>query len=295
MKAKDNVYQWLINLFMAMVVCLCVLPLVLLFSASFTSQEAIIRNGFTFIPSSFSTEAYRYLWHDAARLARAYGVTLTVTVIGTAVSLCITTLLAYPLSRKDLPLRQFLAFFIFFTMLFNGGLVPLYLVYTKLFELKNTIWALIIPIGLTNAFFVMITRTFFQTTIPNEVIESGKIDGAGELRIFAQIVLPLSLPILATIGLFQTIHYWNDWFNGLIFLTDSRLFSIQNLLNRILLDAQFLSTMDLGTAQGDMSASIPTQSIRFAIAVVGIVPILLIYPFFQGFFVKGLTVGAVKG
>ncbi|SDD02797.1 putative aldouronate transport system permease protein [Paenibacillus sp. UNCCL117] len=295
MRAKENVYQWLINLFMALLACLCVLPFVLLFSASFTSQEAIIRNGFTFIPSEFSTEAYTYLWNDAAKLARAYGVTITVTAIGTAVSLAITTLLAYPLSRKDLPLRNFFAFFIFFTMLFNGGLVPLYLIYTKLFELKNTIWSLIIPIGLTNAFFVMITRTFFQTTIPNEVIESGKIDGAGELRIFGQIVLPLSLPILATVGLFQTIHYWNDWFNGLIFLTDSRLFSIQNLLNRILLDAQYLSTMDFGSAQGELTSSIPTQSIRFAIAVIGIVPILLIYPFFQGFFVKGLTVGAVKG
>ncbi|MCS7464194.1 carbohydrate ABC transporter permease [Paenibacillus doosanensis] len=295
MKTKENVYQWLINLFMIVLACLCILPFILLFSASFTSQDAIIRNGYTFIPSEFSTEAYHYLWNDAAKLARAYGVTIIVTIIGTAASLAITTLLAYPLSRKELPLRQFFAFFIFFTMLFNGGLVPLYLVYTKLFELKNTIWSLIIPIGLTNAFFVMITRTFFQTTIPNEVIESGKIDGAGELRIFGQIVLPLSLPILATVGLFQTIHYWNDWFNGLIFLTDSRLFSIQNLLNRILLDAQYLSQMDLGSAQGEMTAAIPTQSIRFAIAVVGIVPILLIYPFFQGFFVKGLTVGAVKG
>jgi len=295
MKAKDNLYQWLINLFMSLLACLCVLPLVLLFSASFTSQEAIIRNGFTFIPSEFSAEAYRYLWNDAAKLARAYGVTIVVTVIGTATSLAITTLLAYPLSRKDLPLRNFFAFFIFFTMLFNGGLVPLYLVYTKLFDLKNSIWSLIIPIGLTNAFFVMITRTFFQSTIPNEVIESGKIDGAGELRIFGQIVLPLSLPILATVGLFQTIHYWNDWFNGLIFLTDSRLFSIQNMLNRILLDAQYLSTMDFGSAQGELLSAIPTQSIRFAIAVIGVVPILLIYPFFQGFFVKGLTVGAVKG
>ncbi|TBL71245.1 carbohydrate ABC transporter permease [Paenibacillus thalictri] len=295
MQTKERTYQWLMNVIMAGLACICVLPFILLFSASLTSQDAIIANGFTFIPTVFSTDAYVYLWNDAAKIARAYGVTVFVTVVGTAASLIITTLLAYPLSRKDLPLRNVLAFFIFFTLLFNGGLVPLYLVYTKLFELKNTIWALIVPIGLTNAFFVMITRTFFQTTIPGEVVESGKIDGAGELKIFVSIVLPLSLPILATVGLFQTIHYWNDWFNGLIFLTDSKLFSIQNMLNRILLDAQFLSTMDFGAVQDNMTATIPTQTIRFAIAVIGVVPILLIYPFFQSFFVKGLTVGAVKG
>ncbi len=192
-------------------------------------------------------------------------------------------------------MRNAVTFFIFFTMLFNGGLVPLYLVYTQLFDLKNTIWALIFPLLLTNAFYVIIMRTFFQTTIPNEVIESGKIDGAGELRIFVKIVLPLSLPILATIGLFQTINYWNDWFNGLIFLTDSKLYSVQNLLNRILLDVQYLASLDFGAAQGDLTAGIPTETIRLAIAVIGVIPILVIYPFFQGFFVKGLTVGAVKG
>ncbi|MEK3720329.1 carbohydrate ABC transporter permease [Paenibacillus sp. FSL H8-0034] len=295
MESKERMYQLLANLIMAITACVCVLPFILLFSSSITSQASIIKHGFNFIPTDISFEAYGYLWNDAAKIIRAYGVTIVVTLIGTTVSLIITTMLAYPLSRKDLPLRNFLAFFIFFTLLFNGGLVPLYLIYTKLFDFKNTIWSLIIPIGLTNAFFVMITRTFFQTTIPYEVIESGKMDGAGEFKIFYRIVLPLSLPILATVGLFQTIHYWNDWFNGLIFLTDSKLFSIQNLLNRILLDAQFLSSMDFGTAQGDLMAAVPTQTIRLAIAVIGVIPILIIYPFFQGFFVKGLTVGAVKG
>ncbi|MFC4598679.1 carbohydrate ABC transporter permease [Cohnella hongkongensis] len=295
MRAKERMYQSLVNLTMGLLSLLCVLPFVLLFSSSITAQSEIIVSGYRFIPSKIDFEAYEYLLNDAASIVRAYGVTVTVTAIGTAASLAMTTLVAYPLSRKDLPHRNFFSFYIFFTMLFNGGLVPLYLVYTKLFDFKNTLWALIVPIALVNAFYVIITRTFFQSTIPIEVIESGKIDGAGEFKIFYRIVLPLSLPILATVGLFQTIHFWNDWFNGLIFLTDSSLYSIQNLLNRILLDAQFLSTMDFGTAQGELLAGIPTMTVRLAIAVIGVIPILVIYPFFQRFFVQGLTVGAVKG
>lgn len=179
-------------------------------------------------------------------------------------------------------------------MLFNGGLVPTYMVYTQLFDLKNTLMALIIPSLLMNAFFVMLMRTFFLTSIPAAVIESAKIDGAGEFRIFVRIVLPLSLPILATVGLFQTIHYWNDWFNGMVYVTDDKLYSLQNLLNRILLDIQFLSSSNFGS-QTELSANTPTESVRMALAVIGVLPILIAYPFFQKFFVKGLTVGAVKG
>ncbi|CAM4014202.1 carbohydrate ABC transporter permease [Paenibacillus alkaliterrae] len=295
MQAKERAYQWFINAVMALLACMCILPFILLVSSSITSQSMIIANGYSFLPREISFEAYAYIWNDAERIFNAYGVTILVTVLGTVLSLAVTSLLAYPLSRKDMPHRNFLAFFIFFTMLFNGGLVPVYLLYTQFFEFKNTVWALIFPMLLTNAFYVMIMRTFFQTTIPVEVIESGKMDGAGELKIFYKIVLPLSLPILATIGLFQTINYWNDWFNGLIFLTDSRLYSIQNLLNRILLDVQYLSSMDFGTAQDDLMAGLPTETIRLAIAVIGVIPIIAIYPFFQRFFVKGLTVGAVKG
>lgn len=295
MQSREKIYQVAMNIVMGILALLCVMPFVLLFSSSLTSQEAIINHGYQFFPTEWSLEAYRYILNDFESIARAYGVTITVTIIGTIASLIMITLVSYPLSRRDLPHRNFFALYIFFTMLFNGGLVPVYLVYTRLFEFKNTLWGLIVPFALVNAFYVIIVRTYFQTTIPNEVIESGKIDGAGEFKIFYRIVLPLSLPILATIGLFQTIHYWNDWFSGLIFLTDSKLYSIQNMLNRILLDAQFLSTMDFGSAQDDLLAAIPTTTIRLAIAVIGVVPILLIYPFFQGFFVKGLTVGAVKG
>ncbi|OAB39932.1 sugar ABC transporter permease [Paenibacillus macquariensis subsp. defensor] len=295
MKRKNSIWQWFVNIILLFIAVSCILPFILLFISSVTDEQSIIQHGYSFFPEAYSLSAYRYLWHDAERLLRAYGITIAITVIGTVVSLIITSLLAYPLSRKDMPMNKFWSFFVFFTMLFNGGLVPTYLVYTQLFDLKNTLLALIVPGLLTNAFYVMLMRTFFATSIPAPVIESAKMDGAGEFRTFVQIVVPLSLPILATVGLFQTIHYWNDWFNGMIYVTDSKLFSLQNLLNRILLDIQFLTSSNFAGNQSDSAANIPTETVRMAMAVIGIIPILIAYPFFQKFFVKGLTIGAVKG
>lgn len=277
-----------------MVTIICLLPLILLVTSSFTDEETIYRNGYAIIPEKFSLAAYQFIWNDSERILHAYGITVAITLIGTTCGLFIIALLAYPLSRRDMPSNGFWSLFVFFTMLFNGGLVPTYMVYTQLFDLKNTLMALIIPSLLMNAFFVMLMRTFFLTSIPAAVIESAKIDGAGEFRIFVRIVLPLSLPILATVGLFQTIHYWNDWFNGMVYVTDDKLYSLQNLLNRILLDIQFLSSSNFGS-QTELSANTPTESVRMALAVIGVLPILIAYPFFQKFFVKGLTVGAVKG
>lgn len=295
MKTKNSIWQWFVNMILFVIAVACILPFILLFISSITDEQSIVRHGYSFFPEAYSLSAYRYLWHDAERIFRAYGITIVITVIGTAVSLIITSLLAYPLSRKDMPMHRFWSFFVFFTMLINGGLVPTYLVYTQLFDLKNTLLALIVPGLLTNAFYVMLMRTFFATSIPVPIVESAKIDGAGEFRTFVQIVLPLSLPILATVGLFQTIHYWNDWFNGMIYVTDSKLFSLQNLLNRILLDIQFLTSSNFAGNQGDSGANLPTETVRMAMAVVGIIPILIAYPFFQKYFVKGLTIGAVKG
>ncbi|QLG42896.1 carbohydrate ABC transporter permease [Paenibacillus sp. E222] len=273
----------------------CILPFILLFISSITDEQSIVLHGYSFFPEAYSLSAYRYLWNDIETILRSYGITIMVTVIGTVISMIITSMLAYPLTRKDMPLNKFWSFFIFFTMLFNGGLVPTYLVYTQLFDLKNTLFALIIPGLLTNAFYVMLMRTFFSNSIPAPVMESAKIDGAGEFVTFVRIVLPLSLPILATVGLFQTIHYWNDWFNGMIYITDSKLYSLQNMLNRILLDIQFLSNSNFSGTQFDSSANIPTETVRMAMAVIGIIPLLIVYPFFQKFFVKGLTIGSVKG
>ncbi|MGO4370582.1 carbohydrate ABC transporter permease [Paenibacillus sp. MCAF20] len=204
---------------------------------------------------------------------------------------------AYPISRTDFPQRKFFTFFIFLTMLFNGGLVPWYLVYVNMLGLRNNIWALVLPL-LVSAFFVIIIRTFFQTTIPTAVLESAKIDGAGEMRIFFQIVLPLSLPVLATVALFSTLNYWNDWFLSLVFISDDKTLSIQYLMYKMLMNIQFLANNSTAAAQiaaAGGNVQYPNETVRMAMAIVGIGPIVFAYPFFQKYFVKGLTVGAVKG
>ncbi|WP_397376387.1 carbohydrate ABC transporter permease [Paenibacillus vietnamensis] len=272
----------------------CIIPFVLLISASLTDQDAIVAQGYSFIPHTFSTAAYEYLYERGTDIVRAYGVTVFVTVVGTAAGVAITALLAYPLSRSVTPHRNLIMFVVFFTMLFHGGLVPSYLVYTQIFDLKNTIWALIIPGLLMNGFYVMMMRTFFQTSIPGALIESAQIDGAGEYRTFWTIVLPLSTPILATIGLFECIMYWNDWQLGMIYITEPQLFSIQNLLNRIMQDIQFITT-NMSDNSGDAMQQMPTDAVKMAIAVIGVLPILVAYPFFQKYFVKGIMIGAVKG
>ncbi|MDQ1914750.1 carbohydrate ABC transporter permease [Paenibacillus sp. GD4] len=272
---------------------LCLLPFVLLISASLTSQESIIAHGYSFIPETFSTAAYTYLLERGSDIVRAYGVTIFVTVVGTVVGLSMSTLLAYPLSRSVTPHRNLIMFIVFFTMLFHGGLVPTYLVFTQLFHIKNTIWALILPM-LMNGFYIMLMRTFFQTTIPAALLESAQLDGAGEFRTLWSIVLPLSTPILATIGLFSSILYWNDWQLGMIYITDPKLFSIQNLLNRIMQDIDFIHT-NMSSDAGDALEQMPSDSVKMAIAVIGVLPILVAYPFFQKYFIKGIMIGAVKG
>ena len=262
---------------------------------SLTDEMTIIRNGYSFFPAKISLEAYRYLFLDSFTIIRAYGVTIVVTLTGTGMGLCLTALLSYPLSRRDYPFQKPLAFFIFFTILFNGGLVPWYLVFTQLVNVKDSVWGLIIPGLLLNGFFVLIMRTFFATSIPMAIIESAYMDGAGEFRIFAQIVLRLSTPVLATIGLFYTLNYWNDWFNSMVYINNSKIYSLQYLLNRILLNIQFLVQNTRNNHASEQIAAMPTETVRMAMAIIGIGPIVLAYPFFQKYFIKGLTVGAVKG
>ncbi|XID93944.1 carbohydrate ABC transporter permease [Paenibacillaceae bacterium WGS1546] len=291
----NKVTAWFTHGVLLLISCFCLLPFLLLLMSSVTDEETILQNGYAFFPEKYSLSAYSYLISDAEEIVRAYGITVFITVVGTAFGLLITALLAYPLSRKDLPLRNWYSLAVFFTLLFSGGLVPTYLVYTQLLDLKNTVWSLIVPVLLMNGFNVMLMRTFFSMTIPPSLLESANIDGAGEWRTLFRIVLPLSLPVLATVALFQAIGYWNDWFNGMIFLTDSSMYSIQNMLNRILLDIQFLTTISLNSSQSEDLARIPKETVRMALAVIGVVPILAVYPFFQRYFVRGLTVGAVKG
>ena len=272
---------------------MAVLPFILLISASLTEENAALKYGFGFIPKVFSLAAYKYISYQSKMIIRAYGITIFTTVIGTSVGLPMTSMLGYGLS-KDIPGRRILNFFVVFTMLFNGGLVPTYLVYTKYLHLGNTIWALIIPSLLMNAFHVMLVRNYFSTSIPESLIESAKLDGASEMMIFRAIVLPLSKPIMATIGLMLALSYWNNWTNGLYYLDDTSLYSIQNVLNAInnnIIAINSVSNMGLAINKSE----VPALTARMAIAVIGIVPMLCIYPFFQKYFVKGITIGAVKG
>lgn len=272
---------------------MAVLPFILLISASLTEENAALKYGFGFIPKVFSLAAYKYISYQSKMIIRAYGITIFTTVIGTSVGLTMTSMLGYGLS-KDIPGRRILNFFVVFTMLFNGGMVPTYLVYTKYLHLGNTIWALIIPSLLMNAFHVMLVRNYFSTSIPESLIESAKLDGASEMMIFRAIVLPLSKPIMATIGLMLALSYWNNWTNGLYYLDDTSLYSIQNVLNAInnnIIAINSVSNMGLAINKSE----VPALTARMAIAVIGIVPMLCIYPFFQKYFVKGITIGAVKG
>ena len=269
-----------------------IVPFVLLIIASFTDNNVAITEGFSFFPSKWSTDAYQYIVNEKDTMLRAYGITIVVTLIGTTLGLLISVMLAYSLANSDLPGRNFMTFFVTLTMLFNGGLVPTYLIYTNVFHIKDTLAALIVPNLLMNGFNVILIRNYFATGVPTVLYEAARIDGASEFYIFYRIALPFSKPILATVGLLMGIAYWNDWQNGLYYLNDTSLYSIQNILNRINENISFLAS---NSTSGVKISDLPTSTIRMAIAVIGILPIVCIYPFFQEYFVRGIAVGAVKG
>lgn len=273
----------------------CIVPLLLVIGVSFTDENTIITSGYNFIPKVFSLEAYKWVFQSGDAIIRAYGLSIGITILGTLCSVAIIAMFAYVISRKDFKYRNIFSFIVFFTMIFNGGLVPWYMVYTNLLHINDTPAAYIVP-ALVNAWYVMIMRTFFQTNVPDSIIESAKIDGAGEFRTFIQIVLPLAKPGLATIALFQTLQFWNDWYLPLMLIENSKLFNLQYILYKTLTAIQYLaqaSNITGGTAQ--ILAKLPSETARMAMCVLAIGPIILAYPFFQKYFVKGLTVGAVKG
>lgn len=285
-----------VHLFLIFLCLVCIIPFVLLISSSLTDENILVTNGYSLIPGKLSFDAYTYiLTGSAGTVLRGYLISIFVTVVGTALSLVITVLFAYPLSRKDLPFRKGFAFFVFFTMLFNGGLVPSYMMWTQLFHIKNTIAALILPNLLMNAFYVIMMRTYFASSISQELLEAARIDGAGEMRILGSIALPLSKPMLATIGFMTALGYWNDWMNGLYYITDTDYFSIQNILNKMLTDAQFLSSSAAAQFSQMADISVPSVGIRMAVAVIGLLPMLIAYPFFQRYFIRGIALGGVKG
>lgn len=286
----------ILNIFFTVYCILCLAPLLLIFMVSITDQTSLAVNGYSFTPSKISFDAYRYLFNDMGKLLRSYGVTIFACVVGTFFCVVFTMLYAYPISRKSFKYRNFFSFFMFFTMLFQGGLVPWYIMYTKYLHLSNNLIALIMP-AIMNAFYVLVTKTFFSLNVPDSVLEAARIDGASEFNIFYTIVLPMSTPVIATIALFSSLAYWNDWYLCLLFINDPKFYNLQYSMYQALLSLQFL-TSSLGSATGATSsalANVPGETLRMAMAILGIGPIIFAYPFFQRYFIKGLTIGAVKG
>jgi putative aldouronate transport system permease protein len=290
---SDKIAQILICTVLTILTLAAVLPFVLLVASSFTDEGALLSQGYGFWPTKFSIYAYKYLFFTNYEVIfKAYGITFFITIVGTALNILVAPMLAYPISRKDYPRAKIITFMVFFTMLINGGMVPSYLMWTNVLHIKNTIVALILPNLLFNGFHIMLYKNNFSTNIHPALIEAAKIDGAGEFFIYRKIIMPLSLPIIATIGLMVGIGYWNDWTNGLYYITDTRLYSLQVFLNSMLNNMKALVTMSAGM---DLDlGDLPSISIRMAIAVIGTIPILVLYPFFQKAFIAGISMGGVK-
>lgn len=298
MKTKEErTFQILGHTVMILLSLAAILPMILLFMSSITDDSTLIRNGYSFFPEKFSLYAYEYTFKTGRSVMHAYLISVLLTASGVCLSLVVTTMLAYALARKGLPGRGFLMFYVFFTMLFNGGLVPTYINYTNVFHIKNSFLGILIPGLVTNGFYIMLMKSYFSSSIPEEILEAARIDGATEFRIFYNVALPLAKPIVTTIGLFAGIGYWNDWQNGYIYLTKrTDLYSIQNLLNRMIQNIQYLTQNSGNIVQNDIALSkLPTVSIRMAMAVLGVLPIIIVYPLIQRNFVKGITLGGVKG
>jgi len=295
MVGSSKAVQVVLHIVMIALSLFCLLPFILLIVSSVTSEQTLIQNGYSFFTTDIDLAAYRYLLVDSGTIVRGYLISAGTTVVGTTLNVIITLLFAYALSRKDLPGRAFLSFFLFFTMLFNGGLVPSYMMWTQVFGIKNTFAALVVPNLLMGAFYVIMMRTYFNTNIPDAVIEAGRIDGASEVRILIQLVLPMSLPIIATIALLVGLGYWNDWLNGLYYISNDRFYGIQVILNRMLLDTLFIKNNASTTLGSQLAIAVPTTAVKMAVATLGAIPVLIAYPFFQRYFVKGITIGAVKG
>lgn len=293
MVKKDTGFQIVSHIIMLLLSLIVIAPLLILLMSSMTSEASILKYGYNFWPKEFDLSAYAYIFKEGS-IIRSYGITIFVTIAGTFCGVIVTSLAAYALTVSELPGKGIVSFYILLTMLFSGGIVPSYMMWTNIFHIKNTILALILPGLLCNGFNIMIARTFFKNNIPKEVLESARIDGMSEIGIFVHIVLPISVPIIATIGFMQALIYWNDWTNSLYYITKDNLIGIQALLNTLLTNAQYLAKAS-AMAGGSAKAVLPTLTTRMAIAVIGMLPLAAIYPFFQKYYTKGLAIGAVKG
>ena len=278
-------------IFITFIALLCLLPFIILISGSFSSEQAVRLNGLSLLPQEFTTEAYEFVFRNPQEIINAYGITILITAIGTGVGLIFLTMTAFVISRKDFKYRNVISFYFYFTTLFNGGMVCTYIFYIQYYHLKDNLLALILP-GLTPVFYMLIMRNFVNG-IPAALIESAKIDGAGELRIFFQIVLPLLGSGLATIGLFMAVGYWNDWHNAMLYINTEWKYPLQYMLYNMIQKAAAMARV--ASQLGIPVENLPTNTLKLAMAVIATGPIILLYPFVQKYFVKGVTIGSVKG
>jgi len=284
------------HVIMLALLVMCLVPLLLVVSISFSAEESIRLYGYQLIPRIPSFEGYAFLFQQRVTMFRTLWMSVLVTVLGTSLGIILNSLMGYVLSRREYRLNKFFVWYVFVPMIFSGGLVSSYFITSQFLGLKDTAWALILPIAVSS-FYVILCKTFFRTTIPDSIVESAVIDGAGQLTIYFRIVLPLSLPVLATVGLFLSFGYWNDWFLAMLYIDNPRLFTLQAYLNRLLGDINFLAqnAQSMGVSVANIIASMPKEAARMAMVVIAVLPIACAYPFFQRYFISGLTVGAVKG
>lgn len=275
-----------------LITLVCLLPFWLMITGSFTAESTIIREGFSLWPKEFSLDAYRTIFRGFNKIVRAYGVTITVTACGTLIALLLTTMTGYVLTRQDFRYRNKLSFFIYFTTLFSGGVIPIYILIVRYLQMKDTILALILP-TLLSPWYIMLMRTFMRS-IPTALIEAARIDGAGDFTIYARVVIPLSKTALATVGLFIALSYWNDWYLASLYINDEALYPLQYLLYQMLSSAEFLKNAASAGFTG-VRVQAPTETLKLATAVVVIGPIILLYPFVQKYFIKGVMIGSIKG
>ncbi|MEK4350702.1 carbohydrate ABC transporter permease [Paenibacillus sp. FSL R5-0475] len=290
---KFSFSQFLIALVIGLFSLACLFPFLMVISGSLSTEKDIMQYGYSIWPKTITFDSYRILLLGSNRIFEAYGVSTFVTVVGTILSLFLTSMGAYVMARRSFKYRNILSIFVIITMLFSGGLVPWYIVIVRYLHLKDTIWALILP-SLGNAFNMFLIRNF-MLSIPEDLHESAKMDGAGEFRIYSRLIMPLALPVLATVGLFVALGYWNDWFLGLMFVDKQELQPLQLLLRTLISNVDFLKNSGNAAAMQRISAQIPSESIKMALTVITIGPIIFLYPFLQRYFVKGLMIGAVKG
>ncbi|KAA8745387.1 carbohydrate ABC transporter permease [Paenibacillus sp. UASWS1643] len=274
----------------SLIAILCLLPFIVLISGSVSDEGQVLAKGYSFFPRGFSLDAYAFIFRNPGEILSAYRVSVIVAVVGTVLSLLISTMAAYVMYRKEVKYRNRLAFFLFFTTLFSGGLAPYFIWVTSYLHLKNTL-AVLILLPMFNVMYVLIMRSFIQGSVPEPLVESAKIDGAGDFRIFWQMVLPLCKPALASIGLFTILAYWNDWWTPMMFTDKEQYVPLQYMLYKM------LSSMNMSAAlaQHVSSLDMPKETFKLAMTVIATGPVVILFPFLQQYFVKGITIGAVKG